>query len=173
MIEVPLDGLHVPAQARADASPELRRSMRGAQGNEVGAMGELVAMRYLTSVWVPYRDVGLVNHDLTTLHGTVDVKTKERTVTPQPHHDCTVPDYVKGHQRPDLYMFVSLLSDKSEGCGRFLRGWVVGTMPRLLFEQVSTLWKPEMRDGSNGWNPTITCWNVPISALKPALPAIL
>lgn len=173
MVEIPLDGLHGLAQARADGTPELRRSMRGAAGNEVGAMGELVAMRYLDSVWVPYRDVGLVNHDLTTMHGTVDVKTKERTVAPKPHYDCTVPNYVKGHQMPDLYLFVSLLSDKSQGCERFSRGWVLGTMGRLRFEEVSTMWQPESRDESNGWSATITCWNVPISALKPPLPAIV
>lgn len=167
VIEIPLDGLHGPAQARADATPELRRSMRGAEGNEVGAMGELIAMRYLDMAGVLYLDEGKVNHDLRTAHGTMDVKTKERTVEPRPHYDCTVPDYVGDAQQPDWYLFVSLLSDGSPGCGRFKRGWVLGTIRRELFYEVASEWKPENVDVSNGWKPTIKCWNAPVSALRP------
>ena len=167
MIEVPLYGLHPLAQARADATPELRRSMRGAKGNEVGAMGELVAMRYLDAAGVMYLDEGKVNHDLRTAHGTMDVKTKERTVMPQPHYDCTVPDYVGDAQKPDWYVFVSLLSDRGEGCRRFTRAWVLGTIRRDLFYKEASEWSPENVDVSNGWKPTIRCWNVPVSSLRP------
>jgi hypothetical protein len=171
--EIDLQGLHDAAQVRADQVPELNRSMRGSKGNEVGAMGELIVMRYLDSLNVPYVDVGVVNHDLATPFGTIDVKTKERTVVPQPHYDCTVPNYVKGHQAPDTYMFVSLFSDKSEGCWRFKRGWVLGSISRLRFEQVAVLWEPDRTDDSNGWSATIACWNVPVSQLKPPLGEIL
>jgi len=166
MVEVPLDGLHRLAQQRADATPELRRSMRGAQGNEVGAMGELVAGRYLDAVGVMYLDEGKVNHDFRTAHGTMDVKTKERTVPPQPHYDCTVPDYNGDAQKPDWYLFVSLLSDGGKGCARFTRGWVLGTIRREAFYAQATEWRPENVDVSNGWKPTIKCWNVPVSALR-------
>jgi hypothetical protein len=167
MLEVFLDGLHDRAQSRADATPELRRSMRGSEGNEVGAMGEMVAMRYLDMVKVMYLDEGKVNHDLRTAHGTMDVKTKERTVVPQLNYDCTVPDYNGDVQKPDWYLFVSLLSDGSEGCRRFKRGWVLGTIARADFYAQATLWKPQNVDLSNGWKPTITCRNVPVSALRP------
>jgi len=164
--EIPLDGLHAPAQQRADSTPELRRSMRGRSGNEVGAMGELVAMRYLDLIGVVYRDEGKVNHDLWTAHGTVDVKAKERTVSPQPHYDCTVPDYNAEVQLPDWYLFVSLLSDKSSGTGRFRRGWVLGSMRRTDFHERATMWEPGRNDVSNGWEATIRCWNVPVSELS-------
>ena len=172
MVEVPLDGLHGAAQSRADATPELRRSMRGAAGNEVGAMGELVAMRYLDAQGVMYLDEGKVNHDLRTRHGTMDVKTKERTVVPQPHYDCTVPDYVGDAQKPDWYLFVSLLSDGSRGVRRFKRGWVLGTIRREDFYANASEWKPGVRDVSNGWEATIRCWNVPVSVLRPARPLV-
>jgi hypothetical protein len=164
--EISLHGLHGPAQERADATPELRRSMRGRSGNEVGAMGELVAMRYLDLIGVAYRDEGQVNHDLWTAHGTVDVKAKERTVQPQPHYDCTVPDYNAEVQLPDWYLFVSLLSDKSKGTGRFRRGWVLGSMRRAEFHERATMWEPGAADGSNGWEATIKCWNVPVRELR-------
>jgi len=170
MVEISLNGLHRPAQDRADATPELRRSMRGAEGNEVGAMGELVAMRYLDMVGVMYLDEGKVNHDLRTVHGTMDVKTKERTVEPRANYDCTVPDYAGDAQKPEWYLFVSLLSDKSAGVNRFKRGWVLGTIRREAFYEVASEWKPENVDVSNGWKPTIKCWNVPVSALRAPRP---
>lgn len=172
MVEVPLDGLHRLAQARADATPELRRSMRGSEGNEVGAMGELVAMRYLDARGVLYLDEGKVNHDLRTGHGTMDVKTKERTVQPRAHYDCTVPDYVGDAQKPDWYLFVSLMSDGTKGCRRFTRGWVLGTIKREAFYAAATEWKPGVRDVSNGWEATIRCWNVPVSALRAPRPLV-
>ena len=167
MVEIPLEGLHEPAQARADKVPALRRSMRGGQGNEVGAMGELVAMRYLDLIGIGYRDEGQVNHDLWTAYGTVDVKTKERSVAPRMNYDCTVPDYNGDVQQPDMYLFVSLLSDGSAGCGRFLRGWVLGTISREKFYEDATLWRPGTVDLSNQWSATIVCRNVPVSALRP------
>ena len=166
MLEVPLTGLHTLAQARADGTPELRRSMRGAQGNEVGAMGELVAMRYLDNQSVLYLDEGKVNHDLRTGHGTIDVKTKERSVVPKPHYECSVPNYVGDAQKPDWYLFVSLLSDGSAGCGRFKRGWVLGTIRREKFYELAADRVPGVKDLSNDWDPTIRCWNVPVSALR-------
>jgi hypothetical protein len=172
MVEIPLNGLHGEAQIRADATPELRRSMRGSAGNEVGAMGELVAMRYLDAQGVLFLDEGTVNHDLRTRHGTMDVKTKERSVPPQPHYDCTVPDYVGDAQKPDWYLFVSLLSDGSPGCGRFKRGWVLGTIRRDAFYEVATEWVPGVKDVSNGWEATIRCWNVPVSALREPRPLV-
>jgi hypothetical protein len=167
MIEVPLDGLHVVAQARANAVPELRRSMRGAAGNEVGAMGELVAMRYLEQASVLFRDEPDYDHDIWTPHGTIDVKTKERTVSPLPHYDCTVAGYSEDVQKPDWFLFVSLLSDKSRGCHRFKRGWVLGSIRHDEFWQQSRKVEQGEVDDSNGWAATISCRNLPISELRP------
>lgn len=135
-------------------------------------MGELVAMRYLDRIGVLYLDEGKVNHDLRTGHGTMDVKAKERTVEPQPHYDCSVPDYNGEVQLPDWYLFVSLLSDKSSGTGRFKRGWVLGTMRRETFHEQATMWEPGKQDGSNGWEATIKCWNVPVSSLRAPKPLV-
>jgi hypothetical protein len=167
MVEVPLDGLHVVAQSRANAVPELRRSMRGAAGNEVGAMGELVAMRYLEQANVLFRDEPDYDHDIWTPHGTIDVKSKERTVSPQPHYDCTVPEYVEDAQKPDWYLFVSLLSDKSRGCHRFKRGWVLGSISYAEFWERARVVGQGDLDESNGWAATIACRNLPVSALRP------
>ena len=173
MVEISLRGLHEPAQARADKVPALRRSMRGGQGNEVGAMGELVAMRYLDLIGIGYRDEGQVNHDLWTAYGTIDVKAKERTVPPMLHYDCTVPDYNHDVQQPDWYLFVSLLSDKSSGTARFTRAWVLGTMGFSEFHEAATAWESGQVDRSNGWSATISCRNVQVGDLRPPLPVVV
>lgn len=169
MIEVPLDGLHGPAQRRADGVPELRRSMRGRAGNEVGAMGELVAFRYLSALGVPLVEDSTVDHDAVVAGLTVDVKTKERTVPPLPHYECSVADYNAEQQRPDVYLFVSLLREgpAREGCSRFVRGWVLGTLTRSRLDELGVPWTPSMSDGANGWTPTIPCRNVRVEQLSP------
>lgn len=167
MLEVPLDGLHVPAQRRADAVPHLRRSMRGARGNEVGAMGELVAGRYLAAAGIGFVEDSTIDHDLLVAGLTVDVKTKERTVAPLPHYECTVADYNHAVQQPDAYLFVSLLGGPGEGCGRFTRGWILGSMLRTTFEREASSWTPAMVDLDNGWRPTIPCRNVRVEQLSP------
>jgi hypothetical protein len=171
--EIPLDDLHDRAVVRASTVPELRRSMRGAAGNLVGAFGELVAMRYMDMLGVGYVDVAESHRewDLVTVAGTVDVKTKERTVPPAPNFDCTVPAYAQGVALPDWYLFVSLMSDGSKGVERFVRGWVLGSISRLRFDEVAVRWEPGQQD-RNGWSATIACANVPVSSLAPPKVAV-
>jgi hypothetical protein len=166
MIELPLDTMYDEAQRRADACPALRQSMRGQAGNEVGAMGEVMAMRYLSAIGVEYRDDSQINHDLVTAYGTMDIKTKERTVPPLPHYDCTVPDYNSAVQRPDFYLFVSLQSDGSIGCRRFVKGWILGSISRERFYRIARVWKPSQIDDTNGWSATILCRNVSVQELS-------
>lgn len=162
MIEVEISDLYEKAQARSDATPEWKRSMRGRPANEVGALGELVSMRFLTAIGVDWTDETVINHDLNSTIGTIDVKTKERTVTPKPHYECTVPQYVKTHQKPDWYAFVSLTApDKSiEGVRRFSQGWMLGFMEVEYFDRLATLWEPGMKDTSNDYEPHIPHYNV-------------
>ena len=135
-------------------------------------MGELVAMRYLEQAGVLFRDEPDYDHDIWTPHGTIDVKTKERRVVPLPHYDCTVPEYVKATQHPDWYLFVSLLSDKSKGCHRFRRGWVLGSIGHTRFWERARVVEVGDLDESNQWGPTIACRNLPVSALRPPVNAV-
>jgi hypothetical protein len=69
----------------------------------VGALGEIVALTYLSRLPVDVVDAGEIGHDFVVNGRTVDVKTKERTVAPKSYYECSVPDYLKGVQTPDLY----------------------------------------------------------------------
>ena len=167
MIRWEIDHLRDAAVARAAATPVLRRTMRGQPANEVGALGELIAIDYLTRIGVDVEDAPTTTYDLITPFGTIDVKTKERRVAPRHDYSCTVADYSLDHQRPAWYLFVSLESTGGTGIGRFTCGWVLGTIDRVRFEVIAQEWTPDDRDGTNGWVPTITCHNVLVSDLRP------
>ena len=91
-LEIPVAPLLGIAAERAAEWPEYRRSMRKRAANEVGALGEVVALAYLASLSATVTEAGEIGHDLIVNGKTVDVKTKERTVAPLPHYECSVPE---------------------------------------------------------------------------------
>jgi hypothetical protein len=174
MIEVSVERYLDVAQARSEILGELDRSMRGTQANQVGALGELIGMDYLRSCGVEIEEVFSTSYDVRVkIDGdwkTLEFKTKERTVVPQPFYDCTVPAYNHDHQRPDFFLFISLVSSgKSDQIRRFSRAFILGSITLERFEELATPWSPSQTDQSNGWTPTIDCYNVPISHLAPPL----
>lgn len=172
MLEINLEPYLEDAQARAEELGDLDRSMRGLQASQVGALGELIGMDYLRGLGFELEEIYSTRYDVRAkVSGewkTLEFKTKERTVVPQPHYDCTVPAYNHEYQRPDYFIFISLLSSgKSEKINRFSRGFILGSIALERFEQLATAWDPSKRDNSNGWVPTINCYNVSISELDP------
>lgn len=172
IIEIGVQEFLYPAKMRAEQMGALKLSMRGIEANQVGALGELLGMQHLRNVGVEYREVFSTTHDVEFIHNgqvkTLEFKTKERTVTPEEHYDCTVPKYNHSHQRPDYYLFISLLSTgKSGDIRRFTNGFILGSITRKVFDQVAKPWTPKQVDATNNWSPTIECYNVPIIQLSP------
>lgn len=165
-LQVNLNGLRELAVERMAHWPKYKKSMRGTAANEVGALGEIVALNYLQQLNVTIHDAKEITHDLLVNNKTIDVKTKERTVPPKPHYDCSVPHYLNGIQEPDYYLFVSLQSNGQTGINRFTKAWILGTLPNHTFKQQATLWTPQQTDTRNNWKATIPVWNVPISQLN-------
>jgi hypothetical protein len=160
------------AQRRAEAQGHLNMSMRGLQASQVGALGELVALEYMTLLGVEYEEVFNTKYDIEFVNENtkwkLEVKTKERTVAPRDYYDCTAPLYNKSHQTPDYYLFVSLKSTgKSDDISRFTDAYILGSMSSYEFSQRAQLWTKDQTDTSNGWVPTVDCLNVQISELVP------
>ena len=143
----------------------LARSMRGADANLVGTYGEQIIIEYLNLMGVKVDFCDMTTHDMDTDHGRVEVKTKERTVAPEPWHDCTVPAYNHAHQAADLFVFVSLLGNGHGGDWRFDRAFIVGAINLDGLRRRAKLWKRGMVDESNGWKPTIDCYNIKVADL--------
>ena len=172
MIEVDARPFLEAAQQRAEQVGQLSRSMRGLQANQVGALGELLGMDYLRGLGFELEEVFSTGYDVRVkVEGewkTLEFKTKERTVVPIPSYDCTVPAYNHEHQRPDYFLFISLLSSgKSDQINRFSKGFILGSIGLERFEQIAKAWNPSQTDTSNGWVPTINCYNVQIGELDP------
>lgn len=162
------------AQARIHRWPESHDpegAFRPHEGRKVGALGEVVALRYLAQLPHVANDCGMVNHDIEVGGVTIDVKTKERTVNPRPDYECTVAAYLREVQHPDFYLFVTVVSDRSRGDGwdRFVRGWVHGTIRSDEFWGYAKYWGEGDVDPSNGWVCKESCWSVPSALLRPPL----
>ena len=172
IVEVDVSDLLQNAQARAVAQGSLDRSMRGLQASQVGALGELVGVRFLKQRGVGFTEVYSTKYDVhfVTDDGikTMEFKTKERTVAPKPEYDCTVPLYNHEHQRPDYYFFISLLSaGKSDDIERFSKAYILGVISLEQLEDVGKHWSPQQVDETNNWRPTIDCINVRVADLTP------
>ena len=170
MLEVPVLHLLDEAQERAARTPIYDLTIRGESANQVGALGELLGMEHLRRCGVPFEEVFIREYDVI-FDGmySLEFKTKERTVVPQPYYDCSAPYYNHDLQRPDYYMFISLVStdSRSTDIRRFTRAFILGSIDRDTFDQKATLWTKDQIDTSNGWKPTRDVYNVLISDLQP------
>lgn len=152
ILTVQVDDLLEEADSRAKFQGELKDSMRGMQANQVGALGELVGMRYLSGRGIKYEEVFCTEYDLrlTDSDTTLEFKTKERTVAPLDSYECTVPVYNHDHQRPDYYFFVSLQSSgKSDDIRRFKVAHILGMISLANFEKKAKRRNPSDTDTSN------------------------
>lgn len=173
ILEVEVAHLLKAANKRAKEMGAYKKSMRGPQANQVGALGELVAMEYLGSNQIPYEEVFGYSHDVLYGEGknTMEFKTKERTVAPRDFYECTVPAYNRSVQKPDFYLFVSLLASDNtkKTIDRFTRGYILGTIDKDTFNKKATFLKKGQIDPSNGWVVRTDCYNIPITELTPPL----
>lgn len=148
-----------------------KHSMRGTEANIVGALGEIVTFDYLQSRLRPCMFLHTPQYDILMDEDdpyTIDVKTKERSVVPLPGYDATVPAYNHDYQRPDIFIFTSVRRDKNiEGIDRFLEAHIIGWCTYDYLTEHAVFWNTSMEDHSNGWKPTIDCWNIRYELLKP------
>ena len=105
------------AEKRIEDIPILKNSIRGKDANLIGSIGEVLFENFIQENGLSLeKETGeqeKYNHDYV-IEGkfTVDVKTKERSVVPKSHFDCTVAQKTLDHQKPDIYYFISLLKKK-------------------------------------------------------------
>lgn len=162
------DSIRDLAKVRIDTLKVLPGSHRKEAANEVGVLGELLVERAFDEAGIRYTADFRTTHDLTVPAGTVDIKTKDRTVVPRPEYDCSVPLYNHDHQRPDFYIFVSLLREKGvEGLERFTRGFIVGAIGQRALNECGVKWEAGQTDPSNGTTFWTDCLNVRVDWLFP------
>lgn len=156
MIEIPITPEMIEqANQQAAEMGELRNSIRHGEGNLVGFVGELIALKVLGGMLDNTYDHDLLLDDFMT---TVDVKTKETTVAPKPHYDCSVAAY-NTKQKCDYYCFVRVKNDLSVG-------WYLGVYPKnKYFEDARKLNKGDL-DPDNNFTVKADCYNLAIHQLS-------
>lgn len=151
--------------------PIYRKSHRKEQANFVGTMGEVVVMEYLETLQIKYDKDYTVNNDISIKGHTVDIKTKERSVSPLPHYECTVPAYLEEAQLPEFYIFVSLERSKNpvtSDVNRIHTAWILGFITYQQFHQRAEFIE-EGRTEQSGARFFTAAWNIPISTLVPMI----
>ena len=142
------------AQWKADEMGELNNSIRQGEGNVYGFLGEMIFAKITGANPDNTYDWDVVMPD----GHTVDVKSKCVTTEPLPHYECSVAS-IGTHQRCDYYAFVRVLKDCTIA-------WYLGAMGKKEFLLRATFMEAGVwEDPSNGWSPTIDCYNIPISDL--------
>lgn len=161
------DDLLREASDRAAGMGDYRGTIRGRQANLVGAVGELVAIRYLTGLGLPVEDHTVPGYDLLVDGHRMDVKTKERFYRPSPTWECSVTEQAFARQKPDVYLFLSLVSDRERrrDPDRFVEAFVLGSITRERFEVAATYVPLGWTDPDNGWVASKACWNLPVADL--------
>lgn len=160
------------AELRAQKTPVYGNSHRKEEANQVGALGEIIAEIWLDSMGIPFIDQRSTTHDymLSAINKTLDVKTKDRTVAPADYYECSVPLYNHKHQKPDYYLFISLLRDgrsTSKDIRRFTKAYVLGISDQDLLGREGVVWKAGQTDPSNNTKFWTECINLKISQLTP------
>ena len=140
-----------------------QKSMRGLDGNFVGALGEVMFEKWCRANDIQYEFAGRTDYDYLVDGNRVEVKTKDRTSIPRPFYEVSVPDYNHEHQRPDVFVFMSLMRTG----GVFHTAYLLGTMPDWEYRE-RAVFKKRGEKEPNGMTFKIDCWNVPISDLHPA-----
>ena len=152
------EGALEKAKARAEALPLLNNSIRKGKGAIVAYLGEAIVERVLNGKIEDTYDYDVVYGDTMK----VDVKTKERTVAPKEHYNCTVADF-NTKQECDEYAFVSVLNDHSTA-------WYLGKISKEDFYKEAKFYKEGELDPdsppSTDFYFKADCYNIPISKLK-------
>ena len=142
------------AQRMADEMGALRNSIREGKGNVYGFLGEMIFAQVTGGTQRNTYDWDVEMPD----GATVDVKTKCVTSPPKEYYDCSVAS-IGTQQHCDYYAFVRVLKDLTTG-------WYLGALTKGQFLERSRFLQAGVKDGDNGWSPTIDCYNVKISDLN-------
>jgi hypothetical protein len=159
------------ARDKANALGSIHNSILSGGGNTAGYLGEEALAAYIGADIISCDEgTDKYNHDLYLDGQKIEIKTKRRTVKPLPHYEVSVAQTSK-HQRPDLYIFLSLEFDRVEGRGRskvyygLENIWVCGQMEADRYFDMATLWEAGRVDTSNNFKTHVNMYNLSINFL--------
>ena len=174
VISIPWDAIMVNrAQKKARSLGSIKNSILRGGGNTAGYLGEEAVAKYINAKIISCNDGDdKYNYDIWKNDKRIEVKTKRRTVPPQDFFDVSVAK-TSTHQRPDLYIFVSIEFEnyKREGGIKVYRGikniWILGQAEPEDYFARAKVWQAGDVDPSNGFVTHVDMYNLPISEIDP------
>ena len=153
MIEVKItDEMLIKAREKTVEMGKLYNSILRGKGNMSGFIGEQLALKVLGGAWENTYDYDLKVNDIR-----IDVKTKQTSVKPLPHYECSIAAF-NTKQDCDGYAFVRVLND-------FSVGWFLGVLTKQDYFDKATFVKKGEVDPSNNYTVKADCYNVRIDEL--------
>ncbi len=150
---------------KAEALGSINNSILKGGGNMAGYLGEEAVAAFLGADVVSNDEgVAKYNHDLLLDGKRIEVKTKQRKVAPLQEWPVSIAKTSK-HQKPDLFMFVSLEFDKVLDIDHLKHVWLVGQKtPEEYFQEAKFLSKGT-KDSYNGFIAHVDMYNLPMNKL--------
>ena len=142
----------IKAREKTVEMGKLYNSILRGKGNMSGFIGEQLALKVLGGAWENTYDYDLKVNDIR-----IDVKTKQTSVKPFPHYECSIAAF-NTKQDCDGYAFVRVLND-------FSVGWFLGVLTKQDYFDKATFLKKGEVDPSNNYTVKADCYNVRIDEL--------
>ena len=157
MIKVEItEDMIAAANNKAIEMGKLNNSILNGAGNIAGFIGEQISLKVLGGLWI-----NTYAYDIMVGDKRIDVKTKQTTVTPLPHYECSIAAFnIK--QKCDAYAFVRVLKDLSTG-------WFLGVLEKDAYFNAATFMKKGNIDPSNNFTVRADCYNLRIDKLGDAI----
>ena len=151
------------AEFKSKELGSLRNSITSGMGNIAGMIGEVIALKKMGLAPENLKSSESYEYDIIDNEGIKwDIKTKRRTVDPEPYHNCSVADF-NTRQKCDRYLFVSLRNLEE--------GFVLGWISKEDFYSKATFNKKGSIDpkspSSKIFKFTADCYNLEIKHLSP------
>ena len=157
MIKVEItEDMITAANDKAIEMGKLNNSILNGAGSIAGFLGEQIALKVLGGQWQNTYDYDIVVGDKR-----IDVKTKQTTVAPLPHYECSIAAF-NTKQDCDAYAFVRVLKDLSVG-------WFLGVSEKDAYFNDATFMKKGDVDPSNNFTVRADCYNLRIDKLGDAI----
>jgi len=155
------------ARARAKEMGSIKNSITKGGGNVAGFLGEEAFCAYTGA-----SAIGSKDHDVVLNNERIEVKTKRRTVAPEPNYDVSVAN-TSTHQNPDKYAFISLefgetiTKRNGQKAYKDLKNvWYVGSKDAEEYFKEAAKWDKGDVDKSNDFTTLQDMYNLPISELE-------
>ena len=147
------DAMVVEARHKMLEMGLLHQSILNGGGTLAGFIGEQVALKVMGGKWLNTYD-----YDIMLDNGkTVDVKTKQTSVPPLNHYECSVAK-LNTKQKCDMYAFVRVKKDLSTA-------WFLGSKDKTEYFDNAVFKKKGDKDDDNNFVVRSDCYNMAITEL--------